>query len=106
MALLGFLNCWRWDQCWKGFAFPKPVLMTWYVPHAIAEETDWIAILILRPEKNPTIPSSLNMAVVVSNMLWYLISEFDVTNSIWAGWAIKLGFFGFLLNFWVFLDIF
>lgn len=60
-------------QCWNGFAFPNPDLITWYVPQAMAEETDWMTILIFIPEKNPMTPSSLNMAAVVSIMLWYLI---------------------------------
>lgn len=80
--------------------------MNWYVPHAIADENDWIATLILTPEKNPAIPSYLKIAAVVSIMLWYLIYEFAVTNNIWAGWPIKLGFLRLLLNFWVFFAIF
>ena len=36
---------------------------------AMAEENDWIATLILRPEKNPNNPSSLKIAVVVSKIL-------------------------------------
>ncbi len=91
-------------QCWKVFPLSKLVFTTWYVPHAIAEETDWIAILILSPEKNPITPSSLKIAAVVSMMLWYLIYEFEVTKSICAGWAMKLE--GLVaLNFWVCLVI-
>lgn len=72
----------------------------------MADEKDWIAILILRPEKKPIIPSSLKMAAVVSTMFLYLIYEFAVIKSIWAGWAIKVGLFVVLLNFWVFFAIF
>jgi hypothetical protein len=72
----------------------------------MADEKDWIAILILNPEKNPTNPYSLKIAAVVSTILWYLIYEFAVTKSIWAGWAINVGFLILLLNFWVFLAIF
>ena len=72
----------------------------------MAEENDWIAILILTPEKKPTNPSSLKIAAVVSTMFLYLIYEFAVTKSIWAGWAIKVGLLAGLLNFCVLFAIF
>lgn len=93
-------------QCWNTLELFNPDFIIWYVPHAIAEEKDWIAILIRRPEKNPITPSSLKIETVVSKILWYLISEFEVTKSIWAGCEIKFEFlFGRGLNFWVFLAI-
>ena len=93
-------------QCWNGFTSPSPVLITWYVPHAMAEENDWIAIRIRIPEKKPIIPSSLKMAAVVSMMFRYFISVCDVTNNIWAGWAISEGLFVGFMNFCVRLAIF
>lgn len=46
----------------------------WYVPQAIADDIDCIAILILRPVKNPSAPYSLKIVAAVSMTFLYLIS--------------------------------
>lgn len=47
--------------------------MTWYVPQAMAEDIDWIAILILRPLKKAKGPSSLKMVEAVPRIFLYFI---------------------------------
>lgn len=39
----------------------------------MAEDTDWIAILILKPLKNPKTPSSRKMVPAVSTIVRYFI---------------------------------
>ncbi len=48
-------------------------LITWYVPHAIAEDIDWIATLIFSPLKNPITPYYLKIVELVSRKFLYFI---------------------------------